>query len=168
MNFGQLTLSQRAYGDAARAFTRARELRPRSYDAAIGAGVAMRGLSRPEDAERLYRAALDLDEDRPEAYFDLAVLYHEHRDGTAAQLEAATEFLEQFVQRARRTQRFSDQVAEVLRWCDSTRSRRRRRGQAQCQMGRVQAILQAQVFLNGESHAPQMPGWLREARQHAR
>ncbi len=162
MNFGQLTLSQRAYPDAARAFHAARALRPRSYDAAIGEGVAMRGLTRPEDAERLYRAALELDSDRPEAYFDLAVLYQEHLGGSQSQLEQAEDFLRQFVERARRSPRFEGAVDEVLRWCDETPSRRRRR--AQCQMGRVQNIRQAVVLMSNQPGPATMPEWLREAR----
>lgn len=163
MNFGQLTLSQRAYEDAARAFAAARELRPGSYDAAIGSGVALRGLSHPEQAERMYRAALEIDEDRPEAWFDLAVLYQEHRGGTAEDLDQAHEYLREFVGRAQRSGRFGDQVAEVLRWCSPSRSRRGRR-RAECQMGRVQNVLQALIFLRNETGDPEMPAWVREAR----
>lgn len=159
MNFGQLTLSQRAYRDAAAAFEAARRLRPESYDAAVGLGVAMRGLSRPEEAERMYRAALELDGDRPEAYFDLAVLYQEHRDGTSEQLQQAEAFLRDFVQRARGGE-FGDQIREVIRWCDATPSRRRRR--TSCQLGRVQVIRQSLALMRGESPPTQPPAWIRE------
>lgn len=163
MNFGQLTLSQRAYEDAARAFAAARELRPNSYDAAIGAGVSLRGLSHPEDAERMYRAALEIDEDRPEAWFDLAVLYQEHRGGTVEDLDQAHTYLREFVSRAQRTDRFAEQVEEVLRWCAPARGRRARRA-ARCQMGRVQNVLQSLVLLRNETDQPQMPSWVADAR----
>jgi tetratricopeptide (TPR) repeat protein len=159
MNFGQITLSQRAYGDAARAFTRARELSPHSYDAAIGLGVAMRGLRDPEGAERMYRAALELDGDRPEAYFDLAVLYHEHREGTQAQLTEALSMLERFVQSARGDERFEPTVADVVRWCDDAPAGRRRRAAQACRPGRAQQIEQALGFMTNRQ--PQRPAWTR-------
>ncbi|HJL14828.1 MAG TPA: tetratricopeptide repeat protein [Sandaracinaceae bacterium LLY-WYZ-13_1] len=156
MNFGQLTLSQRAYRDAVGAFRRARELRPRSYDAALGLGVALRGLERPEEAERLYRAATELDEDRPEAWFDLAVLYQEHREGSVEQLRQAEAFLQEFVRRARGEDRFAETVREVMRWCDGEGSRRRRDA---CRPGRAQRIHQS-LAIQGE-RPDQRPDWLR-------
>jgi tetratricopeptide (TPR) repeat protein len=157
MNFGELTLSQRAYNDAARAFTRARELRPSSYDAAIGLGVALRGLRSPAEAERMYRAALSLDEARPEAWFDLAVLYHEHRDGTVEQLTEALELLRRFVESARRNADFPETVADSVRWCDEAPRGRRARA---CRPGRAQQIHQALVFQNARQ-ASDRPAWTR-------
>ena len=160
MNFGQLTLSQRAYADAAEAFAQARALRPDDYDAALGLGVAMRGQREPEEAERLYRAALELDDARPEAWFDLAVLYQEHRDGTVEQLSQAERFLGEFVSRAQRQGAFSETVGEVLRWCsDAPASRRGRARAASCQRGRAQVIYETLVLLGEESHA--RPAWTR-------
>lgn len=157
MNFGQLTLSQRAYEDAARAFARARELSPSSYDAALGLGVASRGLRDPERAEAMYRAALALDADRPEAYFDLAVLYQEHRQGSAAELRQALDFLEQFVQRARGADRFASTLAEVTRWCAEPRRGRRA---PTCASGRAQNIVTALHILEPEQ-AVSRPIWTR-------
>ena len=152
MNFGQITLSQRAYADAARAFERAREIRPGSYDAALGLGVALRGLSRPDEAEAMYRAALTIDERRPEAYFDLAILYQEHRDGTLQQLAQAETFLHEFVERARGEARFAAVMQDVLRWCgDAPPSRRAR---ATCSRGRVQSIHDALDILGTASPRP--------------
>ncbi|MGE0788607.1 MAG: tetratricopeptide repeat protein [Sandaracinaceae bacterium] len=163
MNFGQLTLSQRAYEDAARAFHQARALRGHSYDAAIGEGVALRGLTQPEAAERAYRAALELDGDRPEAYFDLAVLYHEHLDGTAEHLNEAEELLRRFVDRAGGRPHFSEEVEDVLRWCNDAPSRGRR-GRVTCRQGRVQTIRNTLEVLAGRMPASPEPAWVREAR----
>jgi len=154
MNFGQLTLSQRAYTDAARAFTRARELRPSSYDAVIGLGVAMRGLSQPEEAEASYRAALALDDDRAEAYFDLAVLYHEHREGTVEQLRQALEMLGEFVQRAQGETELSETIQATLRWCGETTARRR----SACRPGRAEVITRSLDLLG---HPVDRPQWTR-------
>ena len=152
MNFGQLTLSQRAYEDAARAFARARELSPSSYDAALGIAEPAGG-----HAEAMYRAALALDADRPEAYFDLAVLYQEHRQGSAAELRQALDFLEQFVQRARGADRFASTLAEVTRWCAEPRRGRRA---PTCASGRAQNIVTALGILEPDQ-AISRPIWTR-------
>jgi tetratricopeptide (TPR) repeat protein len=156
MNFGQITLSQRAYEDAARAFARAHELRPESYDAAVGLGVARRGLRDPSRAEQAYRAAIEIDADRPEAYFDLAVLYQEHRDGSVEDFTQAEAFLRQFVERARREARFSDEVQEALRWCEETPRRGRR---ASCRPGRALVLHQTLVLLGAREERAR-PAWL--------
>lgn len=158
MNFGQITLGQRAYADAARAFERARALRPGSYDAALGLGVALRGLRHPERAEAMYRAAMDLDGERPEAWFDLAVLYHEHREGSPAQLRQALDFLAEFVRRARPSERFSATVREVVRWCAEPSAGRRRRAPS-CSPGRAQNLVTALSLL--ENTPVVRPDWAR-------
>ncbi|MFK7991422.1 MAG: tetratricopeptide repeat protein [Sandaracinaceae bacterium] len=139
MNFGQLTLSQRAYADAHTAFEAARALRPGSYDAVIGAGVAQRGLAAPEEAEQLYIAAREIDPERPEAYFNLAVLYQEHRDGTVAQLQQAEQYLAEFVRRAAGHPRFESTLSETTRWCAPNARR--------CAQGRAQTLHQSLVLL---------------------
>jgi tetratricopeptide (TPR) repeat protein len=150
MNFGQLTLSQRAYEDAASAFRSARRLRPESYDAAIGLGVALRGLGRAEEAEARYRAAIAIDDARAEAYFDLAVLYQEHRSGSVADLERADAMLRAFVRRARAGSSHEETLRAVLRWCEgSTRD---------CRPGRAQNIHDTLVAL-GERPEGVRPDW---------
>ena len=160
MNFGQVTLSQRAYEDAARAFGRARELRPSSYDAAVGLGVALRGLTRSEEAEASYRAALEIDEDRAEAWFDLAVLYHEHRQGSVEQLRQALSFLDQFVRRAQREPSLGDALEETARWCPERAGSARRRAST-CRPGRAQVIVTSLELLGEDVDAP---GWVQVAR----
>ncbi len=156
MNFGQITLSQRAYADAARAFERARALRPDSYDATVGLGVALRGLARPEDAERSYRAAVALDDARPEAWFDLAVLYHEHRDGTAEQLREALTLLGEFVERARAVPALQPTLQDTLRWCGPATASRR--APTACRPGRAEVIV-ASLELLGQP--VERPAWAR-------
>lgn len=157
MNFAQITLSQRAYTDAARAFRAALALRSRSYDAAVGLGVALRGLSEPEDAELSYRAAVEIDADRPEAWFDLAVLYHEHRDGSVEELEQALEFYREFVERSRGEPTFAETTENVLRWCADDARPRRRRART-CQRGRAQVIFDTLELLGQQT---ERPAWTR-------
>jgi len=152
MNFGQLTLSQRAYADAAAAFRDARRSRPRSYDAAIGLGVALRGLGQMEAAEQLYREAAAIDDRRSEAFFDLAILYQDHRGGTIAELKRAETLLRGFVVRAKEGGQHRATLQSVLRWCES--------GRPGCRPGRAQNIHDTLVAL-GERPEGERPDWTR-------
>lgn len=150
MNFGQLTLSYRGYEDAARAFTRARELQAGNYDAIVGLGAAQRGLAQLDEAEATYRAAIQNDGARPEAYYNLGLLYQDYKGGGVPDLQQAQQFYEQFTQRAGSTQQYAEAVETVSRRCrrrpapQSAAARRRREGQSEwvgdCRPGRVQQI----------------------------
>ncbi|MCB9591315.1 MAG: tetratricopeptide repeat protein [Sandaracinaceae bacterium] len=147
MNFGSLTLSFRGYEDATRAFTQARRLRAQDYDATIGLGAAQRGLTQVAEAEATYRAAIQIDAQRPEAYFNLGLLYQDFKGGAVADLRQATGFYEQFTQRAGNRPAMAETVEAVTRRCrrrPQTGSRRRREGQSEwvgdCRPGRVQQI----------------------------
>lgn len=150
MNFGQLTLGFRGYEDASNAFTQARRLRSGSYDATIGLGAAQRGLNQLDEAEATYREAIAMNAQRPEAYFNLGLLYQDFKGGEIPDLRQATEFYEQFTQRAGSTRAFAEAVEGVTRRCRrrrpprGRRARRRREGQSEwigsCRPGRVQQI----------------------------
>ncbi|MBX3270934.1 MAG: tetratricopeptide repeat protein [Sandaracinaceae bacterium] len=150
MNFGQLTLSFRGYQDAVRAFTQARRLRAQDYDATIGLGAAQRGLTLLDEAEATYRAAIALDANRPEAYFNLGLLYQDFKGGSIPELRQATGFYQQFTQRAGNQPRYAETVEAVTRTCrrrpqqTTSRTRRARTGQSEwvgdCRPGRNQQI----------------------------
>jgi tetratricopeptide (TPR) repeat protein len=147
MNFRELTLSFRGYDDAARAFARAAELRPASYDAYLGLGAAQRGRSETGLAEAAYRQAIALDADRPEAYFNLGVLHQDYQGGSDAALGRALDDYREFVARAGDSAAFRETVESVTRTCESicesTPSpavRPRRRRASSCAMGRIQQI----------------------------
>ncbi|MCA9605840.1 MAG: tetratricopeptide repeat protein [Myxococcales bacterium] len=147
MNFGSLTLSFRGYEDATRAFTQARRLRAQDYDATIGLGAAQRGLTQLDEAEATYRAAIEIDGRRPEAYFNLGLLYQDFKGGQIPDLRQATQFYEQFTQRAGSQPQYAAAVESVTRRCrrrPETGSRRRREGQSEwvgdCRPGRAQQI----------------------------
>lgn len=152
MNFGQLTLSYRGYRDAARAFTRARELAPRSYDAVIGLGAAQRGLGELDEAEARYREAIELDAQRPEAYFNLGLLYQDYRGGQKEQLRQAASFYNQFVERATAEQ-YAEAKENVTRTCRRRPASQLRRARSRgrtvsewaggCTPGRLQQIQEA-------------------------
>ncbi|MBC7172206.1 MAG: tetratricopeptide repeat protein [Polyangiaceae bacterium] len=146
MNFGQITNSFRGYEDAKRAFARAAELQPRSYDAAVGLGAALRGLGQIDQAEAQYNRARELDGSRPEAYYNLALLYHDYKSGSIADLNRAKEYFQQFLQRAGENTRYTEPRELVTRRCRDQqaqpRGSRRRRviQQRQCRPGRIQLI----------------------------
>lgn len=147
MNFGEITLGFRGYEDANRAFARAVELRPRDYDAHIGYGAALRGLRQIEQAKAQYEAAREIDGNRPEAYFNLALLSHDYMSGSVADLNHATELYNQFLGKAGANPRYATTVEEVRRRCPdippSTTGHRRRRGRQTCRPGRLQNIVRA-------------------------
>ena len=153
MNFGELTLSFRGYQDAVQAFTHARRLRPQNYEATIGLGAAQRGLTQLEEAEATYRAAIAIDAQRPEAYFNLGLLYQDFKGGAPAELRQAQTFFQQFVQHAGQRPQYAEVRESVTRECRRrpTRGRRRRReGQSEwvgtCRPGRLQQIQNSLVL----------------------
>jgi len=148
MNFGQLTLSYRGYQDAQQAFTRAHELRPQDYDAVVGLGAALRGLGQVPEAEAQYRAAIALDAQRPEAYFNLGLLYQDYQGGQEAHLTQAIAFYRQFVERAS-AERYTETRENVTRTCRRRPETQRRSGRSRrpvsewvagCTPGRIQQI----------------------------
>ncbi len=145
MNFGQITNSFRGYEDAKRAFTRAVELQPRNYDAIIGLGAALRGLGQVDQAEAQYNRARELDAARPEAYYNLALLYHDYKSGSIEDLNRAKEYFNQFLQRAGQNPRYAEPRTLVTSRCQDrqpqARGRRRRAIQQRtCRPGRLQLI----------------------------
>ncbi len=94
MNYATLNLGFRGYDQAYGAYEQALRIRPDSYDALIGIGVAIRGLASEQEALegdgeiiegtrytydmaiQKYEAAKALDATRPEAYFNIALIRH--------------------------------------------------------------------------------------------
>lgn len=141
MNFGQITLGFRGYADAQRSFAKVIELESRNYDARIGLGAALRGLGRFDEAQAAYEAARDIDTNRPEAYYNLALLYQDYRGGSVEALRQAKGFFEQFLQKAASNSRYASSVEDVRRRCESrSGGNRRRLASAQCRPGRLQNI----------------------------
>jgi len=152
MNFAAVTFAFRAYDDAHRAYRRAVELDPESYDAIVGLGAALRALGRFDAAAAAYEEARGIDPTRPEAYFNLAVLLHEHRSPTTsdvatmrATLVAAKREYEAFLARAAvDVTRYAAATEDVARRCRPAPERvRRRTGReflGSCRPGRLQLV----------------------------
>jgi tetratricopeptide (TPR) repeat protein len=89
MNVGNIVLDFRKYDEAAAQFDAVLKLQPKNYDAMIGLGVAKRGLKDLDGAEASYKKASQLDGQRPEAFFNLGVLYKDFRANKTEDLKAA-------------------------------------------------------------------------------
>jgi tetratricopeptide (TPR) repeat protein len=103
MNYASLNLGFRGYSEAQRSYAEALRVRPDSYDALIGLGVAIRGLASEQEsmegegeyiegtrytyamAVEKYEAAKQLDAARPEAYFNIALVQHRFTNITQPQ-----------------------------------------------------------------------------------
>lgn len=158
MNFGELTLSFRGYADAAQAFARAAALRPSDYDAQVGLGAAQRGLGDVEAAEAAYQRAITIDAGRPEAYFDLGLLYQDHRGGDVESMRQAERYYQDFVARAQSAPALTPVVEAVTHSCPSScgpaaSTPRHRRAQTACTMGRLQQIREAICLLEAAGGA---------------
>lgn len=138
MNFGEVTISFRGYQDARRAFSQAVSLRPTDYDAIIGLGTALRGLGQFADAQSEYERAQQVDGSRPEAYFNLGVLYQDYMSGSVADLKKAKQYFGDFLKRAGNAPEFRSSVKDVNNRCAPKASHKR--GSPKCRPGRMQNI----------------------------
>lgn len=143
MDVGEMALDVHEYEAARGAFAQAAWLAPDAYVAQLGLGAAARGVQDVEAADAAFRRALAIDPDGAEAYYDLGLLYQDHRDGSEPVLRQAQEFYRQFVARA--GDRFTAEVDEVMHHCPVVcprppRERGTRRHARQCQPGRIEQI----------------------------
>jgi tetratricopeptide (TPR) repeat protein len=140
MNFGEITLSFRGYEDARKAFTKAVELKPKSYDAHIGLGASLRGLGDAEAAKKQYEEAKGLAGDRPEAFFNLGILYQDFMSGSVADMKQAVSYYDQFVSKAQGKSEYKPVVEDIERKCDSGEAKKKRKSSKSCRPGRRQNI----------------------------
>jgi hypothetical protein len=92
---------------------------------------------------------MQIDAQRPEAYYNLGLLYQDYMGGQEAQLNQAVSFYRDFVQRAT-AERYAQTRENVSRECRRADQQRRRSGRgsrpqsewvAGCTPGRIQQIL---------------------------
>ena len=138
MNFGEVTISFRGYEDGREAFEKAVALQPDNYDAVIGLGTALRGLGQFAEAQKQYERAKQIDGGRPEAYFNLGVLYQDYMSGSVGDLKQARTYFSEFLKRAGTTPEFRASVKDVNTRCAQQSSKKR--GAPRCRPGRMQNI----------------------------
>lgn len=127
MNFASLNVMVRGFAAAEDAYRKAIALKPNDYDAHLGLALALRGQIESardreatlDDAEETLRKARALDSKRPEAYFNLGILYESYRassttaDGNRA-LDMAIAFFQEFAEKAKGKPEFASAVEDVL------------------------------------------------------
>ena len=138
MNFGEVTISFRGYEDGREAFARAVALEPENYDAIIGLGTALRGLGQFPEAQAQYERAKQINAGRPEAYFNLGVLYQDYMSGSVSDLKTAKGYFGEFLKRAGTAPEFRSSVKDVNTRCAQNPSKKR--GAPKCRPGRMQNI----------------------------
>lgn len=77
INHGQVALDHRDFEEAERLFAAAIEHQPDRYDALVERGIALRALGRLDEARFSYERAISIAPSRPEAHYDLGLLYVE-------------------------------------------------------------------------------------------
>lgn len=126
MNLGSIAIMTKSFAEAERAYEGALKARPDDYDATLGLALALRGqidaaadrTAALDRAERALVRARTLDPDRPEAWFNLAILYESFRarEGDSSRaLERAVEHYRAFADRAKGRPELADTVDEVVR-----------------------------------------------------
>ncbi len=138
MNVAQISLSSRNYDDAENQFREVLKLRKNDYGALVGLGVALRGQAtvlrsagqtdkfqaKIDEAEKMYRAAIDVDKNRPDAYYNLGLLYKDYRTNdpnqskNVAQYKQAKAFFQEYLARADKTDPKRDDAQGHMGDCD--------------------------------------------------
>lgn len=126
MNYAAVNMLFRGFGKAEEAYRAAVKMRPNDYDAQLGLALALRGQidTAPDgdkklaEAEGLIAKAKQLDANRPEAYFNHAILVQEYKAKASGEagnkaLEEAIGLFQEFVKRAQGKTEFADTVEDV-------------------------------------------------------
>lgn len=122
MNFAAVNLAFRGFEKATEAYRAALKIKPNDYDAHLGLALALRGATNDsnfdknvkEAAEELAKAK-QLAPDRPETYYNEAILTQEYKaksggNSSEGELLNAKKLFGEFVQKAGSAQEFADAV----------------------------------------------------------
>ncbi len=112
LNHAQTALHYRDYESAERLLAEATRHRPKSYDAHVNRGVALRALGRARDAREHYERALELAPQRPDAHYNLALLLHAE-GRTRADAQRARMHFERFLELVAGDGRYADEADEA-------------------------------------------------------
>jgi tetratricopeptide (TPR) repeat protein len=138
MNVGQIVLSSRDYKEAENQFREVQKLVKRNYEATVGLGVALRGQAtvarsagqqaefdaKINAAEDAYKAAMEIDPNRPDAYYNLGLLYKDYRTNSSdqqkniAQYRRAKQYFQDYLARADRADQKRDEANGHIQDCD--------------------------------------------------
>jgi tetratricopeptide (TPR) repeat protein len=120
MNYAAVNLSFRGFSEAEKAYREALRLRPNEYEAHLGLALALRGQINDgnfdkyvAESEKELAAAKKIDGQRPEAYYNEAILTQEYkakRGNAVTSLEKAAKQYDDFVGKAGGDAAFADAV----------------------------------------------------------
>lgn len=124
MNYAAVNLSFRGYGEAEKAYRAALALRPNTYEAHLGLALALRGgiddtnfQKNLAEAQKHLNEAKKLEPERPEAYYNEAILAQEYvakrapnEEATKAEFKKASAQYESFVSKAQGRDGFDEAV----------------------------------------------------------
>lgn len=122
MNYAAINLSFRGFKAAEDAYRAALKIRPNEYDARLGLALAIRGQIDDANFDQYVAASQsELDQakriapERPEAYYNEAILTHEFKakgagDDSVGTLETAAKMFDAFVQKAGANPQYADAV----------------------------------------------------------
>src|SRR5690606_12482690 len=121
MNYAAVNLSFRGFGEAEKAYRDALKLRPNEYEAHLGLALALRGqindgnyVKAVAEAQKHLDQAKKIDPERPEAYYNEAILTQEFRakrgDNAVPMLQKAAEQYRRFIAKAGNDSQFAEAV----------------------------------------------------------
>ncbi len=126
MNYAAVNMMFRGFAKAEDAYRQATKLRSTDYDAHLGLALALRGQadSAPDadkklaEAEQMIAKAKQLDGNRPEAYFNHAILVQGYKGKNAGEagnkaLEEAIGLFQEFVKKAEGKAEFAEAIEDV-------------------------------------------------------
>lgn len=138
MNVAQIVLSSRNYDEAETQFREVLKQKKNEYAALVGLGVALRGQGtvmrsagqmdkfqqKIDEAEKSYRAAVEVDKNRPDAYYNLGLLYKDYRTNdpdqtkNIVQYKKAKEYFQEYLSRADKGDAKRDEASSHVQDCD--------------------------------------------------
>ncbi len=168
MNYAAVNMMFRGFGQAEEAYRAAIKLKPNDYDAHLGLALALRGQidtapngdAKQTEAEQEIEKAKAIDANRPEAYFNLAILTQEYKaraggDAANKALEAAIGLFQEFAKRAQGKPEFAeavDDITAVPTKADKDCIGAKAKTDKACKIGRIKEI-QDTIAFNKESEA---------------
>jgi tetratricopeptide (TPR) repeat protein len=138
MNVAQIVLSSRNYNEAETQFREVLKQKKNEYAALVGLGVALRGqgtvmrsagqmdqfLAKIDEAEKSYRAAIEVDKNRADAYYNLGLLYKDYRTNdpdqtkNIVQYKKAKGYFQDYLARSDKGDAKRDEAAGHVQDCD--------------------------------------------------
>jgi len=167
MNYAAVNMQFRGFAQAEQAYRDALKIRPTDYDAHLGLALALRGEindtnfdAKLKEAEGEIDAAKKIDDKRPEAYFNHAILVQEFKAKSGDSksndsLQQAITLYQAFVDRAKDKPDFApavDDVNTVASKPDQQCLGAKAKEDHACKKGRIQNIKEIIAF-NNESEA---------------